>query len=84
MMNQAMLDSFERFIVRRASKYAYTDLGSRGQDIRQGLSSKTGEGVWNFVDVAETNAIMFLYKFLDENQTEEPRIKYKFKSNGGL
>lgn len=35
--------------------------------------------MWNYLDQAETNAILYLYKYMDQNQDDEPKIKYKMK-----
>lgn len=35
---QVIMDRFERFLVDRASKYAYDDYQGKGQDIRRGIS----------------------------------------------
>ena len=71
------MDRFERFIIKRASKFAYANTQDTGQGIRKGIQKN--QGIWDYLDQAETNTILYLYKFLDQNQDEEPRIKYKMK-----
>ena len=47
--NEALIKKFERFVVKRASKFAYRDSQSKGQGIRQGIV-KRNQGIWDYLD----------------------------------